>query len=222
MSNGLKIGLIIGGSVVGLVLAVCLGFFIWFNNIDADGVAQETELSSEYLDCQNYLSNYVSKFYESVGIANLKSDKINQILQDAVKGRYTEATTGKQDRQAMVSVIKEAYPDLKMEQYDKIIDIISAGRDAFRNKQSKLLDMLRSYDNWVKGGGFIHKWATKRGGFPSRALEARIGKDVVTGAEARDRMWTIVTTESTRQAYETGTMDPLNIYGKNGKPAGQK
>jgi hypothetical protein len=79
--------------------------------------------------------------------------------------------------------------------------------------------MLRSYDNW-RNTGIVQSWIIANVlGYPSQRLEARIGTSVTRGAAARDQMYLIVTTADTQKAYQTGTMDPLQIPGAKPAPA---
>src|SRR5262245_44510450 len=66
-------GLIIGGAVVGLLLIIIIGFVGCASSAKTDGVRMETSLNAQYLDNQNELSTYTSTFYETIGVANLKS-----------------------------------------------------------------------------------------------------------------------------------------------------
>ena len=200
--------LILGGILVVFVV-IGLVIFSMFNGARTDGVKREAGLTAQYLDKQNYLSAYVSGFYEQIGVANLKSEKLDQILSDAVKGRYDEG--GFSVGSSFFTGIVEAYPNLVgLDIYDKIVDYVSAGREGYRGKQSKLLDMLREYDTW-RESGLVHSRIVGKLGFPSERLEARVGNEVWRGKDARDRMFLIVTTSGTRKAYETGTMEPLEI-----------
>ena len=203
--------LIIVGAILGALIAGVVGIYGYANSLQQTGVAYETELNAQYLDNQNELSTYISKFYETVGVANLKSDKMDQILTDAVKGRYEGHTSAQVGQGQLFSAIKEAYPNLDMSIYDRILDQINSGRDAYKQKQSKLLDMLRSYDKWRESGIIQSMLLGKY--FPSEHLEARIGTTVKHGAEARDQMYLIVLTQSTTDAYNSGHLDPLTIPG---------
>jgi len=206
--------LIIGGGIALFLIAILIGSCIQMNSLQQEGVQRETELNQQYLTAQNELSTYTSTFYETIGVANLKSDKMDQIITDAVKGRYDSQGSAQPDRAQLFSAIKEAYPSLDLSIYDKIVDQIRAGRKAFQAQQDKLIDMLRAYDNW-RASGLFQPWFIRHLGFPSEHLEARIGKDVKHGADARDQMWLIVTTSDTKRAYETGTQDPLAVPGAN-------
>jgi len=204
--------LIICGAIIGVLLLCCLGVYNYANGIQQEGVARETELNNQYLDNQNELSTYISKFYETVGVANLKSDKMDQILMDAVKGRYEGHTSAQPGQGQLFSAITEAYPNIDMSIYDRILDQINSGRDAYKQKQSKLLDMLRSYDKW-RESGLVQSRIIAAMGVPTQHLEARIGTLVKHGAEARDQMYLIVLTQSTTDAYTSGHMDPLSVPG---------
>ena len=208
MSKGLLITLgVFAAIVVGL-----LSFYGYVNSMRNDGIRMETALSAQYLDNQNELSSFKSSFYEQVGVANLKSDKLDQIISDAVKGRYDgkmEPGTGG----AMFSAITEAYPDLKgqLDLYDRIVDFVRAGREAYKSKQSKLIDMLRVYDYWRQEG--LIKSMFLGNFFPSQALNARIGTTVSRGQAALDQMYIIVLTSDAKKAYETGTDEPMQVPG---------
>lgn len=198
---------------VGLIVFT-LGFtFGSVNKARNEGITREAALNAQYLDNQNELSSFVSTFYEQLGIADRKSDKLESILVEAVKGRYEGETSAQPGGGALFSAISEAYPDLSaLDTYDKVADTISAGREAYKNKQSKLLDMLRSYDTWRKKG-LVHSKVVSAAGFPSSGLQARIGDKVTTGSEALDHMYRIVLASQAAEAYETGTLEPLDANG---------
>lgn len=203
------------GKIIGLIVLIVL-FFIGIagyskvNSLRNTGVAYETQLTAQYLANQAYLSAYVGGFYEQVGVANLKSDKMDKILLDAVKGRYDKE--GFSSKGAFFSALREAYPDISgLNVYDKIIDYIQSKREGYRANQEKLLDMLRSCDNWRQSdiiSSFIIKNIL---GIPSDRLEARIGDKVYKGQAARDKMYQIVLTEGIDKIYETGKMKALSV-----------
>lgn len=200
--------------VIGAIFFGGLVLYGYVNGLRSEGIRQETGLNAQYLDNQNELSAYISGFYEKVGLANAKSDRMDKILVDAVKGRY-EGNNGTPVERGQTApffaAIVEAYPDVAgLNIYDKIVDYVSAGREAYKAKQSKLLDMLRSYDAW-RQDGFVQSRIVSAIGFPSSSLEARIGTKVSRGMDARDQMYLIVTTAGTKKAYESGEMEPLSV-----------
>lgn len=199
--------LVVGGLFVGIA-----SFYNYANNVRNELVRQETSLNAQYQDNQNELANYEVSFYEQTGLANLKSEKMDKIISDAVKGRY-EGKDGQPVERgqggAFFSALVEAYPDLRgqLDVYDKIISFVSAGREAYKAKQSKQLDMIRTYESY-RQTGWVRSWFVGKIGYPS--LRAQIGEKVVSGGDALAQMELIVTTEATNQAYETGKMKALS------------
>lgn len=101
------------------------------------------------------------------------------------------------------------------DQYGVILDTISAGREAYKNDQDRLLDMLRSYDAW-RNRGIISSVLINLSGFPSGNLRAQVGETSVTGQAALDKMYQIVLTSKAVDAYKTGELDPLEAPPLNG------
>lgn len=203
--------LIIAG--VAALLVIILGFSIYgkVNSINTDGVRMETALNAQYKDNQNELSSYILKFNESLGIADRQSNKLNEIITEAVKGRYDNDTSLQPGTGgAMLSAITEAYPDLtaSTESYAKVQDLVVSGRDAYKNKQSKLLDQIRDYQTW-QNTGLIQRQVIENMGFPSKTLKVTDNGVTYTGEDALERMERIVLTDQAVEAYETGTQDPL-------------
>ena len=209
-------GLLITLGVIGALVFGAFSLYGTVNSMRNEGIRMETSLNAQYLDNQNELSSFKSSFYEQVGVANLKSDKLDQILEDAVKGRY-EGKMQPGTGGAMFSAITEAYPDLKgqLDLYDRIVDFVKAGRESYKQKQSKLIGQLQAYDYWRQEGliksFFLGKF------FPSDALKARIGSNVKSGQAALDQMYIIVLTSDTKQAFETGVDEPMQVPGGKNK-----
>jgi hypothetical protein len=193
------------------VAVIAIGLYGYVNGVRNTGVDFETRLTAQYLDNQNNLSSYIAGFYEQLGVANLKSEKLDQILSDAVKGRYEQAG-GFGKGGGFFNAIAEAYPDLAgLNVYDKIVDYVAAGRKSYESIQSKLLDMLRSYDSWRQQGILRSIIVESFLGMPSSRLVARVGKDSWSGDDALKKMYEIVLVSDAKKAYETGTMEPLSV-----------
>lgn len=211
--KGWQIGLII---VAVLVVIASVGGCNYANGVRNDGIAFERQISAQYLSNQNELSAFVSGFYERVSVVQAQSDVLDKVLLDAVKGRYDdkEGGGGLAINSPFFAVMVEAYPEASVAQlmgsWNKVQDYIGAGREGYRAKQDKLLDMLQSYDTW-RERGFVKSVAVGMFGFPSHRLEARVGNTKVTGDAARDKMYQIVLAGAALKAYETGTMEPLKV-----------
>lgn len=196
--------------IVVAVIAALSGLWV-YNKVNAEynaGIALEIKLSAQYQDNQNTLDAATKKIVESVGVANLKSEKFRQIISDAVKGRY-EGKMQPGTGGAMFSAIQEAYPQLDLAIYDKIVDLIATERETFKQAQSKLLASVQQYKQW-KNTDIIRQWFVAKY-FPSDNLEARIGSKVVTGAAALEQIQLLVTSQGTDDAFNTGKQDPLKF-----------
>lgn len=199
------------GTPILVLVIFALSIYGSVNSVRNEGIRHEAALVAQYQDNQNELSNYILKFNESLGIADRQSERLNTILVEAVKGRYDgnmePGTSG-----SMFSAIAEAYPDLtaSVESYAKVQDLVVSGREAYKNKQSMLLDRIRVYETWSETG-LIKSQVVDMLGFPSDRLEARVGNTVLRGEDALDRMKTLVLVEEAIESYETGTTDPLLV-----------
>lgn len=195
----------------GVTLAVLLvGWFTVLGLINSnrnEGIRLESTINAQYQSNQNSLSTFITSFYETLGIADRKSEQLDRILTDAVTGRYGDDGLQSPDG-ALFSAITEAYPDLKgLDTYDQIIDLIKSGRKEYQGKQDKLLDMIKEYDIW-RTKGFIRNMFLENY-FPSKYLVARVGGQEWTGKEALAKMRQIVVTKQATRAYETNEMEAL-------------
>lgn len=199
-------------AIIAVVVVVILAFSLFgtVNKLRNEGIAKETGLNAQYLSAQNQLSTFTNKVVETLGIADKSANKAKEIITSAIKGRYEGTAQNPGTDGTMFSAISEAYPDIKENSaaYAKAIDLVDAGREAFKNEQNKLIDQIRSYDTW-KASGLIQSTMINALGFPSKTLEARVGTNVIHGADALDKMKTLILNSSTITSYETGVTDPL-------------
>jgi len=203
--------LLIAGIAGLVVLIIALVGYGNINAINTEGVQRETALVAQYKDNQNELSTYILQFKESLGIADRGADKLDEIILNAVKGRYGDDANGVDPTGgSMFSAIAEAYPDLTAtsESYAKVQDLVVSGRNAYKNKQTKLLDMVRDYQTWSETG-LIKRQMIDFLGFPSKSLKVTDAGVTYTGEDALERIERIVLTSDAVDAYETGEQDPL-------------
>lgn len=202
-------------AIVGSITVIVLIFgFITFNGVYTEGVQQEQRLNAQYLDNQNYLSQYILGFHEQVSISQAATASLDQVLLDAVKGRYENGSAGGgyTVNSPFFNAIAEAYPEASTAQlvglWGKVQSYVVSGRESYRNTQSKLLDILREYDTW-RNSGLIHSLFVRILGYPSERLIARIGDVKYYGKDAEDKMYQIVLTKEGLDAYNNGVQAPL-------------
>lgn len=195
-----------------LVALIVGGFWLYgyLNEVRNVAVVQQNGLNGQYKQNQSYLAAYESGFFELLGVANVKSDKINKILLDSVTGRYKDNSSAKPGSGMLFSAIQEAYPDLDMKMYDKAGDYVIAKRAGYDGLQVALTSRIQSFDIW-RQSDFIQSLLIKYVlGVPNRDLIACAGpNDCKYGEEALERMRNIVLTEGTEKAYSTSKMAPL-------------
>jgi hypothetical protein len=201
--------------VLGLLVVGGISLFGYVNGIQKEGVAQEQALNAQYQSSQLELDTYTKKILESVGLADRKSDKLAEVLKAAVAGRY-EGEVKPGQGGAFFSAITEAYPNIDLSIYDRIVDMVNAGREAFKQKQNQLRDQIRVYETWMYSG-IVQSRVIAMVGYPSNQLEARIGTRVVTGRDALSQMKVLVTSKGTSEAFQTGEQEAIDINGKNKK-----
>jgi hypothetical protein len=138
---------ITAGSFAALIVLADATLLGEVNSAQSEGTQKETALTAQYL--QNQLSTVLTIVKEQLGVADRESAKLDQILTDAIKGRTSGASAAKVDQsQLVLSAIKEAYPNLSgLDTYDKMMQSISLGQQAYADDQAKLLDMLRAFDS---------------------------------------------------------------------------
>lgn len=209
------------GSIRNIVLAVAamlmfgccfIGFTVysWVNGVHGTATDKETQLSGAYVSYQAVLDELIVGVREQVGLNFAAGDQVEDILRGALEGRYGEE--GFTTDSALFLAVSEAYPDT-----DQLFDLwgdlqqyVQDGRARIRNTQTKLIDQAEAYRNWLERDLF-RRWAVQMLGYPSRTLEARIGDTIYFGDEALARMLVPITSSDTREAFETGTFEGVEI-----------
>lgn len=195
--------------------AVLGGGYSYVNGVRSQGLAQEKPISAQYQACQLVYSAFTAGFQEQFGTYTASLKGLDTYMTDGVKGRYdTKNAQGKPsgtiDANVFINAIAEAYPNTQgiTDLAGKLMDYIQGQREAFKNCQEKLVDMLNNYDLW-RANGLVQSQVIKALGFPSENLVARLGDQKWTGAVAEDKMYQLVLTSNVLQAYQSGIDQPL-------------
>lgn len=194
-----------------LLFAVALTIirFSYVNSVRNEGIRIESELNATYKDSMAELSSYTQKVQESLGVAELGTGRVQEILVEAVKGRYD----GKMEpgtEGSMFSAIQEAYPDLTAtsETYSKIQTLVEVGRDSFKNRQMIMSSRIANYETWKKTG-LLRSTVVNMLGFPSDDLKVTIGDATYKGEDALDKMNEVIMSTEALGDFESGVSDPL-------------
>lgn len=201
------------GVIGGVLLILLIGILTAYGTINSargGAITRENAIVAQYGDNKAELSKNILIINETLGIADRQSEVLNEILADAVQGRYDgdlQPGTGG----TMFSAIAEAYPDLTAtsESYQKVQDAISSQRESFKKQQSKLIDMIRDYKTWTTADLFRSWVLDTFVGTPTDKMEIEHNGETLRGQRALDQASKIITTSDAEKAFETGTQEPI-------------
>lgn len=176
----LAIIFVLGGTVVGS----------YVSNANY-GNEMEQSIDAQYKEEQNIRSNYFKKVTEVVQVNSMYKDHFKELIDAAIEGRY-----GAEGSKAALQFITEQNPTLDASLYTKVQQIIESGRNEFKNSQSVLIDMIRSYKTNL---GYVWKgfWL-KLAGYPKIKFDD----------------YKLITDSNTNEVFKTGEETPIEIYKK--------
>lgn len=207
LSGSVGIGLIVTLAIVGGLVLAGFGFYSYAANVRNQALAWETQLNAVIRVEVSERATYENTFYEQTGLANLKSQKMDSIIRNALEGRYGDNPN---QGQALLQAVAEAYPNTEgLNIYDKILPTVSAGREAIRNKQNLRIEKAQAYNYWRKEG-ILRAWILS-GIYPSRDLEFSVGGVKYYAAEALEKMAEPISTAAVNKSFETGVETPLQV-----------
>lgn len=150
----------------------------------------ENNIAAKYQDNQNVLSSYTLKIGEMAQIPEMYSNDLRRVITEALDARY-----GDTGSKAMFQWIQEQNPTLDVSVYKAIQVEMVAGRNAFQNSQTQLLDVCRTYSNqldYAVGGTVLRIL-----GFPR--------------AGTLDKKCVVIISKHAKQAYETGIDEGIKL-----------
>jgi hypothetical protein len=217
----LKPGWIALGLVVFLMVAGCitgLALYGTQQSVLSEGNQQEKTLNAAYTETENFLSDCLITTKQKAQTATAFSDKLNDILSNAIRGRYdTSPNSGTPSGTLLFKALQEAYPDLSSVErvFQEVMHEISNCRTNVRDKQSTLSDKVRGFDSWRTGSWKVRTFGKE---FPNQELIAQIGPtDLKYGLEALNAMRFVMSDADAAQARKTGVIPNQDLYGNGGK-----
>lgn len=196
-------GWLIAGGIVVLVVGFLLYASSVYTSVRNGGNEREIALTSKYSSIQAAYGQWRLGVTDSLNISREKRDAMDKILQNAIAGRYNKGGA-QPDKGTLLSVIKEAYPDLNgLNVYDQLMGYVKQGRDRFGRDQEAMQKQIADYNTWRKTGSLLHPWFASFL-FPGDNLVARVGDKKYTGAEALEKMSTVLVGADTTKIFDTG------------------
>ena len=92
-------------------------------------------------DNENIYASYGQKIMELAQVPKIYAEDVERVTKSAIQARY-----GEEGSKATFQWLKEQNPQLDPTLYAKISNAIEAGRDEFKNAQTQMLDIKRSYE----------------------------------------------------------------------------
>ena len=163
---------------IALIVVGLVGSWVSYFNY---GVRAEQGIVSAWENNENILGQYSLKVKESAKVSDKYSGALTQYVRDTMTGRY-----GEDGSQAQMQWIQENMPDFDASMYQKIQQIIEAGRTKFENAQTELVDRKRAYEIELNSAwsGLMLSLA----GYPTINLDD----------------YKIITSEHAKETFETG------------------
>lgn len=167
--------------LVGLLLAgaVVLGL----SYVSAYNTANQLEakLKAEFSNNENTMAGYSQKVQEAAQVTTMMRDDIVKVTREAISGRY-----GPDGAKAVFQMITEQNPQVSPEVYVKLQQIVEAGRDEFKNGQTRMIDTKRAYETAL--GSFWQGMWMRIAGYPKTDLSKFV----------------VISTESTQEIFKNG------------------
>lgn len=169
------------GMIGGTMLLTGIGIYNSFTG-------QERGIVAQYDQNRNNYDNMFKKFQEVAQVPAMYADDLKKVYDSAIQGRY-----GKDGSKAVFQFIKEQNPTIDKEMYTRLQQVIESGRNSFEADQKTLLDKKRVYETDV---------AT----FPNLIVAAIAGFPKIDMSK-----YTIVTSDSTEDAFRTKKAEPIKL-----------
>lgn len=167
--------------VVGVLVAL-VGFIV-MSYVSAHNTANafEQQIKAVYSNNQNVLASYSQKVVEAAQVPTMMTDDIVRVTREAIGGRY-----GPDGSKAVFQMLREQNPQLDPQLYRKVQQLVESGRDEFKNSQTRLIDVKRSYETAL--GTFMQGKFMRMAGYPTINLDD----------------YKIVVNDRTENAFKTG------------------
>jgi len=191
--NKTNIGKYVFGGVIGVLFLILFSSYINAYNL---GNTLEQQIISTNDNNKNVLSTYYQKVQEVAQVPGMMKDDLKEVINGALASRY-----GNDGSKAVFNMIKENYPGVvDASLYQKIQQVVEAGRDEFKVAQTTLVDQKRMYKTFL--GSFWDGFMLRVAGYPKINIGFMNGKDD----------YSVILTEQTENVFKTGKeADPIKL-----------
>lgn len=174
-----------------LALVFLLGaYVVSFNN---SMIELQSQIEAKHKDNKQVYGSILTKIKGISGTASEYSDQVVRAIEVAIGSRY-----GDGGAKGAMLWLKENNPEIKDTLYLKLSQVIESEFTRFEANQTTILDYERVYRNKVKK-------------FPGNILASILGFSM----DDIKPFMTVLTTAAANEAFETGTMQELDPFGKS-------
>ncbi len=175
-------------AMIGLIVAVVGVAGIAYFSAASNGNKMEKNLEAVYDNSRSILAQYGLKIAEAAQVPTMARDDLLKIVEAQMQGRY-----GNDGNKSVFAFIQEQNPSLDGAIYQKLMQMIEAGRNEFQNSQTRMVEVRRAYETAL-GGPWSGFWL-RIAGFPKIDLEK----------------YKIVSTDRADTAFQTGKDTPMQL-----------
>lgn len=166
--------------IIIIIIGIGSGMTMWSQRNHA--VRLHNKVEAQYKDNQNEYDNMWKKFKELTQVTDLQAEQMKDVYTDLISGRYN-------DENLLFKSIQESNPQLTSDVYVQLQREISAGRESFKNCQTKILDVVREYNDYVETKIFM----------------------IVLGKEPLDVDDYVITSDKTEDAFDSKKDDEIKL-----------
>lgn len=205
MTTQTKIILAAAAAVILTGLIVFFGMVGWYD----DAVKLENTTAAQWQSNQNTYDAFWKTVREVAQVPEQYKEDFKQLLVQETQAKY-----GPEGSKATMQWFQDRHINLDASMYRKIQDVIESGRADFKRSQDTLLDKQRKTHDMMEGywGGVF----ARHYDFP-RVQKGNYAppKDVDGDGKLTVLDYPIVTSARTKQAFEKGEDDEVDVFGKS-------
>lgn len=176
-----------GISIILMVLLIIFGIGginLWNHRNKA--VDLEERIEAQYTSNKSNYDAMWKSFKEMTQVTELQANQFKELYTDLISGRY-------ENTDLLFQAVQEQNPQLDTAVYTELQREISNGRKTFDNNQSKVVDIIREYNSYIKKHPIMK---------------------AITGREVKDSNEYIVTSERTDNAFNDKKDEKINLLNK--------
>jgi hypothetical protein len=165
-----------------------------FGGISQYNTAKNLKLHYEAKEKANtaIFDNMWKKITQTSQIPGEKAKQVKEILNAYVTGR------GGNDSGKVVSVIREAVPNIELPEYGQLMNIITGSRDTWTRNQEELVNVANEYNKYITDIGIIRTITMRIGGFE------KVNPKVITS-------------DKTEEVFSTGKDNDVGLFNNTEK-----